>query len=531
MISRLLLRLAAVFGLSLMGSGAALAAPATAPVDANAKAAMECAALKTTDFTQIEGAATSVTTAEIVPASGGTKEYCRVVGYVQPQIGFELRLPTQSWNGRYFQVGCGGLCGVINIQNCGDALAKDFAVAANNMGHVGDFWKEPIWGSDPQLRQDYGKRSTHAMAVASKAIIAAYYGAKPAYSYFRGCSTGGREGLSEAQHFPGDFNGIIAGDPAFPGRLGALANNWDANHLLDANHKPVLSEAKLQLLHTAVINACDAIDGLKDGILMDPRDCHYDYKKLSCPKGGEGATCLSAAELVAVEALYTGVHNSKGQRLSPGASPYGSELAWDGNNRRAIADAYLRYLAFADQRPTMSYRDFDFDKDPELIAAQSAIYDPVAPGTAPDLAAFHAAGGKLIAYHGWSDPGVPPESLLDYYAKVTGKQGGVAEVRNWFRVFMVPGMLHCRGGDAPNTFDFLAPMMAWVEKGIVPDGVVATQFEADKKTVKRTRPLFAYPTFAAYKGKGDVNDAANWGVKSPKTVRDDNIDWLWAPKN
>jgi len=524
------LGMAAALGLLTMPHVATAAAPAKAAVDANARAAMDCAALKTTDFTQVEGAATSVTTAEIVPASAAAKEYCRVVGYVQPQVGFELRLPTQSWNGRYFQVGCGGLCGVINIQNCGDALAKDFAVAANNMGHVGDFWKEPLWGSDPALREDYGKRSTHAMAVAAKAIIATYYGASPAYSYFRGCSTGGREGLSEAQHFPEDFDGIVAGDPAFPGRLGALANNWDANHLLDESHKPVLSEAKLQLLHNAVLNACDAIDGLKDGILTDPRDCKYQWRKLACPKSGEGPNCLTAREMVAVDALYSGVHNSKGERLSPGGSPFGSELAWDGNNRRAIADAYLRYLAFAEQRPKMSYRDFDFDRDPELIKAQTAIYDPVAPGTAPDLSAFHAAGGKLIAYHGWADPGVPPESMLDYYAKVTGALGGVDQVRNWFRVFMVPGMLHCRGGDAPNTFDFLTPMVAWVEKGVVPDGVIATQFADDKKTVKRTRPLFAYPNVAAYTGKGDVNAAASWTAKAPKAVRDDNIDWLWGPK-
>lgn len=515
-------------GLLLAFTAPARAQGATAAVDARLAAAIDCASLNGMDFTGIPDAATSILTAEIVAASEGTPEYCRVTGYVEPQVGFELRLPTQTWNGRYFQVGCGGLCGGINIHNCGDALAQDFAVAANNMGHVGDFWGEPLWGGVPELRRDFGRRSTHVVAVAAKAIVTAYYGARPAYSYFRGCSTGGREGLSEAQHYPEDFDGIIAGDPAFPGRLGALANNWDANHLLDDNHQPVFSDGKLALLHNAVIEACDGIDGLEDGIIEDPRLCRFDPRSLRCPDGADGEGCLSEVQVATAEALYAGAHNSAGERLSPGGSPYGSELAWDGNNRRAIADAYLRYLAFAETRPGFSYRDFDWDGDPALVEAQSAIYDPVAPHTRPDLSAFHAAGGRLIAYHGWADPGVPPESLLDYYAKVVDDNGGYAATQEWFRVFMIPGMLHCRGGDAPNTFDFLPAIMDWVERGIAPQGIVATQYNEDR-SVRRTRPLYAYPTVARYSGEGDVDDAASWQPMTPGETPDDDIDWIWAP--
>lgn len=513
-------------------AGPAFAQQPVARTDAQLPAVLDCADLVKQDFTRIPGAPASVIKADVVKASGDTKEYCRITGIIQPQVGFELRLPTSSWNGRYFQTGCGGLCGFVEtdfwVSKCSDALSADYVVGAHNMGHVGAPTKEPLWGSEPRLREGFGRASTHAMALAAKAIVTAYYGARPAYSYFRGCSTGGREGLAEAQHFPDDFDGIIAGDPAFPGRLGALTNNWDANHLLDANEQPVFTKVKLQLLHDSVMAACDKLDGVKDGILADPRMCAFDPQKIAC-KRADADNCLTAAQVASAKAIYGGPRNSKGQRLAPASSPYGAELTWNGYERRALASSYLRYLAFAEPRPDFNYRDFNWDTDPQLVAAQAAIYDPVAPGERPDLTAFEKRGGKLIAYHGWADAGVPPESLLDYYAKVTGTQGGVTKVKDWFRVFMVPGMYHCMGGDAPNTFATLPAVVAWVEKGIAPDGIIATQRNADN-SVKRTRPLFAYPSVARYTGQGDVNDAKNWRSYTPAKLRDDNIDWLFAPK-
>ncbi|RZA27164.1 MAG: tannase/feruloyl esterase family alpha/beta hydrolase, partial [Proteobacteria bacterium] len=434
-----------------------------------------------------------------------------------------------TWNGRYFQNGCGGFCGMIRMEQCADAQALGFAVASNNMGHVGHFWRDALWGGVKELREDYGGRSTHVTAVAAKAIITAYYGVSPAFSYFRGCSTGGREGLYEAQHHPEDFDGIIAGDPAFPGRLGALANNWDANHLLDENHQPVFTQAKLELLNQAVLKECDALDTLADGIIEDPRRCRFDPRTIECPPGTDKGDCLTAQQVHSAIALYQGPRNSKGEKLTPGASPYGSELAWNGESRRSVADGYLKYLAFPEPRPDFSYRDFNWNTDPALIRDQTALYDPVAPGTAPDLSAFHAAGGRLIAYHGWADPGVTPEGMLDYYGHVAAAEGGYAATQDWFRLFMLPGMHHCRGGDAPNTFDFLGKIMAWVEKGEAPNGVIATQFLEDGKTVQRTRPLYAYPTVARYTGQGDVNDAANWQPVTPDSDPDDRLDWIWAP--
>lgn len=510
------------------GSGAA--AQGKASTDANLQAKAPCESLVAWDLSRLEGAPTSITAAKLIPAANGTPEYCDISGYVQPQIQFQLRLPTKTWNGRYFQVGCGGFCGGVNIQNCGDVLAKDFAVSANNMGHVGHFLRDPLWGESQDARRDYGRRATHVSAIASKAIVEKFYGAKAAFSYFRGCSTGGREGLMEAQHYPGDFDGIIAGDPAFAGRLGAIANTWDAKYLLKPDNTPVMSDATLQVLHQAVIAACDGIDGVKDGIIMDPRACKFDLKTVRCKDGGEGATCLSDAQIAAAAKVYDGPRNSQGERLFPGGETFGSEGAWKGDDRLTLADGAQRFLNFTPNPPAaFTYRDFDFDTDIPKIKDALTRYDPVAPDTAPDLTAFEARGGKLIVYHGWADQGVSPLSTLDYYAQVHTRQGGLDKVRDWFRLFMVPGMFHCRGGNAPNTFDFMPAIMAWVEKGQAPDGVVATQKDA-AGAVMRQRPLFAYPQVATYDGKGDVNAAESWKAATPKKLTDDRIDWIFSPK-
>lgn len=499
-----------------------------ATLDARISGALRCEKLIEEDFKNSGTAPLSVVSAKLVSGADSTGEYCAVNGYIQPQIQFEVRLPSRSWNGRYFQVGCGGFCGVISIDNCADALAANFVVAAHNMGHVGHPLRDPVWGSDPALREDYGGRSTHLMAVAGKMIAERYYGKRPARSYFRGCSTGGREGLGEAQRYPEDFDGIIAGDPAFPGRLGAIANNWDARHLLRDDGSEIFTPAKLAVLHAGVMKACDKVDGLADGILMDPRVCNFDPAKIQCNSADQD-DCLTAEQVAAAKALYGGPVNSRGERLMPGATPYGSEPSWNGAGRRSLAEGYLRYLGFPTNPPAdYSYRDFDFDTDVEKTEAMARLYDPVAPYEAPDLRAFEQRGGKLIVYHGWADAGVSPMALLDYYAHVTSRQGGQQKVRSWFRVFMVPGMFHCRGGNAPNTFELLPELVQWVEQGHAPERIVATQ--SGPNGVIRTRPLFPYPAFARYRGKGDVNDAANWVSTSPRKAPDDRIDWIRAPR-
>jgi hypothetical protein len=518
-------------GLSLVGTNTVPAATGTAgtPVDSGLSAVLSCAALAREDFTKLPEAPTAITSTKEVPAVPGTPAYCEVNGYVQPQVGFELRLPLTAWNGRYFQTGCGVNCGELRIAECDAPLAGGFAVAAQNMGHVGTPTGPPLWASNLSARVDYGRRSPHVTAAAAKAIVQRFYGRPAAFNYFRGCSTGGREGLSEAQYYPADFDGIIAGVPAFAGRLGAFGNNWDARQLLRRDGSPVFTAAKLQLLHSAVLAACDALDGVKDGIITDPRHCRFDVSTLACPSGVDDAACLTSEQVSAAQHIYDGSRNSRGERLFPGHLMYGSEAAWNGAYGAQLADNYLKYMV----NPVgtgldYSHWDFDFERDEPLAAAAAILYDPVAPHESPDLGAFRARGGKLISYHGWADPGVSALSTLDYYARVTAKEGGLRAVQNWFRVFMVPGMFHCRGGDAPNQFDFLPGLLAWVEKGQAPDGIMAYQQVEGKVT--RTRPLFAYPAVATYSGTGDVNDGHNWRPVSPGKVPQDDVDWIWAPR-
>ncbi len=510
------------------GADPAHTTPRIAGLDVKTTATMDCARLKTENFRDLPEAPAAILSTHVVAATASIGEYCDVSGYIQPQIQFELRLPTKTWNGRYLQGGCGGFCGTIFIDLCADALAKDFVIAAENMGHVSDFLNDPLWGSDPQLRRDFGQRSAHVVALAAKAIIARFYDARPAYSYFRGCSTGGREALSEAQFFPEDFDGIIAGDPAFAGRLG-IANTWVAQQLFTASGGHVISDAKIALLHAAVLKQCDARDGLADGIISDPQNCHLDVGSLVCAAGQDGTNCLTATEAHAVQELYAGPHDRHGQRLYPGGVAFGSELAWYQWIIPSLAEGYLRYLAFETSRPpNYSYREFDFDRDVVKVEAAAREYDPVAPHAAPDLRGFERRGGKLIAYEGWADPGVSPFDILDYYGQVTHRQGGLARVSEWFRLYLVPGMYHCGGGNVPDQFDTLAAITSWVEKKSAPDRILATQFNTERKAL-RSRPLFPYPTMARYTGRGDVNDAQNWAPSKPKVIRDDRAKWVWGP--
>lgn len=489
-----------------------------------------CEQLLHRDFTGIAEAPMRILSASVIEATGKLPEYCRVTGYIQPQIQFEVRLPTRIWNGRYLQAGCGGFCGAIHIDRGNDALSRGFTVAANNMGHVSG--ADGLWGSDHDLRRDYGLRSTHAMAVAARQLIDALYDRKADYAYFQGCSTGGREGLNLALHHPEDFQGIIAGDPAFPSRQGGIMNNWIAHHLNTDAGKPVFSEDKLAMLHDAVLAECDTLDGLQDGVIADPRACTFDVRKLACPAGSDGPGCLTAAQVDAAQALYDGPRDGQGRRLYPGWVVFGSELSWNAALNANYATEFLKYLAFPENPPdSYSYRDFDFATDVPKLEEYAAVYDPVAPHRDPDLSAYRAAGGKLIVYHGWADATVSPLTTLDFYSEITQQQGGVDAVQDWYRVFMFPGMQHCRGGGVPDKADWLGAIMNWVEADKAPDRIVATQYGeggiAAGKTV-RTRPLYPYPAVARYSGSGDLDDAANW-ESSDGEEHDDDIHWIWDP--
>lgn len=508
--------------LIVLGYCGLFASPAQAQ---QAKPMSNCERMATLDFAGLPDAATAIASAETVAAAPGVSSYCKISGTIAPQIQFELRLPA-DWNGRYLQGGCGGFCGFNPIENCRVGQSRGFAVAASNLGHIGGVWVAPVWAGDPMLRRDFGGRATHVLAVAAKAMIAAYYGNGPRYSYFQGCSTGGREGLQIAQNHPTDFDGVIAGDPAFAGRLGGIWNNWIAATLMGRDNEPVFDAQSLKVLHAAVNAACDTKDGLKDGIIEDSRRCSFDPVQIEC-RTQDTSNCLTKAQVTAARAMYDGARNSAGKLLYPGAAPRGSELDWNGPLMAEVTRQSLRFLAFPTPRPTYNFRDFNWDRDVADTEAATTTYDPVAPRAAPDLAAFHARGGRLIAYHGSYDYAVPPDALIDYYAQVWNREGGLTSTRDWFRLFIVPGMFHCRGGDAPNEFDMLAAIVDWVEHGRAPDGIVATQHDK-AGTLVRTRPLYAYPNVARYVGHGDVNEAANWAMKTV-AVGEDRADWIWKP--
>lgn len=515
-------------------AGTAAAASALASATSNVLPSIGCTTLANQDFSAIPGAPTAIIAAKAVAASGTTPAYCDVTGYVEPQVQFELKLPTTTWNGRYYQTGCGGFCGNVPISSCADALNQNFAVAAEDQGHVGTSELDALWGAtDPQLRVDWGYRAPHVTALAAKAIIQAYYGQPARYSYFQGCSDGGREALMEAQRYPDDFDGIIAGDPNYlQSWLAGIAQNWVQRVNYTASGAQILTVDKLPALNAAVEAACGGQDGLPDGLILDPRTCHFDPAQIQCPPNADTTSCLTAAQVTVVREIYSGPVNSHGQALYPGGLPLGSELGWPfldvavpGQPMSAagsFANQYLKYLAFpTSPPPSYNLNDFNFDTDVASLAKMARVYN----AASPDLTAFRNHGGRLLLYHGLADPLISPYGTLAYYDQVQDLMGGPAAVSTWFRLFMFPGMYHCGGGPGLNTFDTLTPMVDWVEHGTAPAEIVATHSGSGPAM---TRPVFPYPAQAHYTGSGDPNDPANYVKVIPSPLPDDDISWAGA---
>nr|WP_275405031.1 tannase/feruloyl esterase family alpha/beta hydrolase [Crenobacter caeni] len=482
---------------------------------------------------------------------------------IAPQIGFEMLLPISAWNGRYLQVGCGGYCGQELIPNgqARQALARGYAVAYTNGGHVsggrgGNGAADAFWGEDPSLRTDFGWRSEHVMSAAAKAIIDSFYGRKPQRSYYQGCSNGGRQALQEAQRFPTDFDGVIAGSPAaIQAPLNGEYEVWNARANRSENGSPILTAAELPFLHRAVMEQCDAVDGLRDGQITDPRACHFQPEVLLCPSGAnpeaKPGSCLTRAQLDVVNKLYGGPRDESGRLLYPGYQAFGSELGWLGwvvpfgggaapatTITSGIANGYLKFLAFETTPPAdFTYLDWRFD---------AAGFDRLRPmgetynATNPDLAPFSARGGKLILYAGWADPAIPPFGTVAYYQAVADAAGSFPAAQKFARLFMVPGMYHCSGGIGPDQFDLLTPLENWVERGMAPDMIIASQTAGKAASggfsdptaggnsgkVIRTRPLYPYPQQARYRGHGDINDATNFEPVIVPGLIDGRIDWL-----
>ncbi len=442
--------------------------------------------------------------------------FCRVVGTVAPSMTFEVWLPpAEDWNGKFIGVGNGALAGGINYPAMVGPITAGYAVASTNGGHTSASIVSGDWMQDhPELWDDFGYRAIHDMTRSAKSIIKAYYGKPAKYSYFIGCSGGGQQGLAEAQRYPADYDGIVVGAPAnFPTRMWP-GETWPSyvTHRTAANAIPV---EKLPLIHNAVLAACDANDAVKDGLITDPRTCKFDPATLLC-KGEDAPDCLTAAQVDSVQKIYGGLKDpTTGEQFWPGYEP-GSELGWPGHIGEPfiIPQGYFKAMVF--DNPAWDWKTFDFT-DPEdfaILYDADARYGPILNATDPDLSAFKELGGKLILWHGWADQNIAPRNSINYYESVVADMGSEAATQEFLRLFLIPGMGHCGGGPGPTSFNMLAALEQWVEKGIAPDQILGSHLTAGK--VDFTRPLCVYPKQAVYKGSGDTNDAANFYCANPK---------------
>ena len=461
---------------------------------------------------------TTVTAAELVPAgspasaqsaagpstqsAAALPEHCRVTATIRPtadsQIKFELWMPARGWNGKFMGTGNGGALGAILRGSLSEPLARGYAVANTDTGHEsgpGDF----SWAAGhPEKLVDNAWRGVHLMTVQSKAIAAAYYGAKPKLSYWYGCSTGGRQGLKEVQRFPEDYDGVIAGAPAA---------NWDAlnthsvmGQLAMTQPPDALTAPKLRVLQEAAIKACDAADGVADRVITNPAVCRFDPSVTQCA-GADASTCLTAGQVAAARRMYAGVVDpATGKSVYPGTPP-ASETSWAAfGSGFSIGESYYRHVVKRD--PNWKAADFRYA---DLIEAQK-LDAGMMTAMAPDIRSFTRRGGKLILWHGWADGVITPFNTVNYYGSVAASLGSPAGQS--VRLFMAPGVGHCSGGEGPGTVDWIAALEQWVEHGKAPETMIASK--ALPGGASRTRPLCAHPKVAKYSGSGSTDDAANF---------------------
>lgn len=456
-------------------------------------------------LTSLTIASTAVTSATLMAAgrSPGLPAFCLVKAVSKPtsdsEIHIEVWLPVaKEWNGKFLGTGNGGYSGALGYRAMEGALRQGYAAAGSDTGHEGEDLSFGI--SHPEKVDDWAWRATHVMTKTAGLTIRSYYGRFAAHSYFAGCSTGGQQALTEAQRFPDDYDGIVAGAPGnnrIRLNVGFLWN-WRVLHRDGAEPLPA---SKLSMIHTAVVAACDALDGIKDGLISEPRRCTFDPGALLC-KGADQATCLTESQVSAVRRIYDGARNARtGARIFAGWER-GSETGWGayfvGHTEPARIE-FWRYWVFSD--PNWDPDSFDFDKDVAYADAQLGAIS----ANDSNLTAFREHRGKLVMYQGWADPVVPPEDVIRYYESVGRTMGAVAD---FYRLFMVPGMSHCAGGAGPDSFDALGALDQWVTQGIAPDRIIASHSTNGK--VDRTRPLCPWPQVARWKGSGSTDDAAQF---------------------
>jgi feruloyl esterase len=491
-------------------------APVTAAGSCESLSALK---LPNTAITMAESVAAGAFSPPMPPTSGdGGKAFatlpafCRVAATIKPtsdsDIKVEVWLPASGWNGKYQAVGNGGWAGSISYSAMARALRDGYATSSTDTGHTGGNASFAL--GHPEKLVDYAYRAVHEMTVKSKAIATAFYDTNATRSYFNGCSTGGRQALIAAQRFPNDFDGLVAGAAANPKSGLDAWRIWMTQAMLK-DKASFIPEEKHRVVHQAVLDACDKIDGVEDGLIENPTRCRFDPAVLAC-RGADGPNCLTAAQVETAKIVMSPVkHRQTGELIFPGFEP-GTELGWSrmlsGPDPYANAVEQFKYIVFKD--PKWDWRAFNLERD--VAAAEKAGQGTLA-AVDPNLAAFVQRGGKLLTYHGWSDQNIAPQASVNFYTRALAATRAPAKGSTWLRLYMVPGMGHCSGGEGPDTFDMMSALDAWVDRGTLPQQIEASKITAGKVT--RTRPLCPYPQVARHKGTGSIDEAANFACVAP----------------
>ncbi len=505
---------------------------------------VDCSTLASVDVTDIGGAGSTITSAAVTTTTinGVATDFCAVKGTLAPSNSFEVALPVSTWTQRFAALGCGGLCGMLSdpVQansfsfsyNCPLVQEGGFVTAATDMGHSG---MDASWTTDPQKQADFAYRGQHITTLAAKKLIQAYYGQAQKYAYFVGCSDGGREALMAAQRFPADYNGIVAGAPAAHFNIqNSLYHGWNVmsqSTTGDSTGNVTLYADKLAVLHAGVVAACGGQSGADDGLLSDPRACNFEPASIQCPAGAtDTSACLTAAEVITASKIYGGPTDAAtGERILRGSPQLGSEGNWIGvevpnsNSTDApvpVTQGLFSYgivtgaynLIFTGS-PTMPDIDTFGYHDASFYANYLQATHPLNDATSPDLSAFNAAGGKLILWHGWADQHISPLFTINYYESMQDTMGA-ATVDTFARLYLVPGVAHCGGGQGMPNIDLVSQITGWVEQSTAPDAVMTYQTDSSS-AVTATRPVYPYPAVARYTGSGDKTVAANFVKGDP----------------
>ncbi len=448
----------------------------------------------------------------------GAPEFCRVAATLKPSHDSDIKIevwmpPKASWNGKLKSVGNGGWAGTINYAELANALSQGYAAANTDTGHTSKPGEGPDFAvGHPEKLIDFSYRALHEMTSTAKLLVAAYYAKNPTRSYYAGCSTGGRQGLTAVQRFPNDYDGVLNGDPNNDVVRVQGMQVWTAK-ISHGDPSAYIPPEKYVVIHQAVLQQCDALDGVKDGLIEDPTRCHFDPQVLEC-KGPDAPSCLTPAQVKVVREIYAGpIDERTGKSMAPGLMP-GSELGWamlSGPKPGGLPLAADTFGTLVYQNPHWDYLAFDPARDFE--AARNSIVGKMMNAVNSDLRPFFAHGGKLLMYHGWNDPAISPLMSVQYYESVVETVGGESKSTGSIRLFMLPGMNHCRGGDGPDTFDGIGAVDRWVETGKPPDRIVASHIKDG--VADRTRPLCPYPQVAHYVGSGSTDDAASFACSTP----------------